>query len=333
MNLSQIIKEIGRGQNGSRDLDAEAARQLFGAMLDGGVPELELGAILIAFRMKAESLPELLGFYRALEERLHRLAAPAGEVKTIVIPSYNGARRQPNLMPLLALMLRRARVPVLVHGTLEGHGRVASALVFRELGVIPAGSLAQAQGALERDGLAYVPLAALAPGLAQLLSLRARLGVRNSAHTLAKLIDPFSGAGLRMIPVTHPYYLGKLREFLLATGETALLMRGTEGEAYANPRKRPRIELLHGGERQILFEEEHVEEADRAAAPATVEAKATAEYIRRILEGAEPAPHPIANQLACCFLASGYASDFNQAKAMAAVLRAHPSAAPADSPR
>ena len=50
-------------------------------MLDGGVPELELGAILIALRLKSESLPELLGFYRALNERLFRLRAPAGKAQ------------------------------------------------------------------------------------------------------------------------------------------------------------------------------------------------------------------------------------------------------------
>jgi anthranilate phosphoribosyltransferase len=230
-------------------------------------------------------------------------------------------------MPLLALMLKRTGVPVLVHGTLEGHGRVASALIFRELGIMPAGSLAQAQAGFDREGIAYVPLAALAPGLAQLLSLRSRLGVRSSAHTLAKLIDPFSGAGLRVIPVTHPYYLTRVREFLIASGQTALLMRSTEGEAYANPGKRPRIDFYRGGELQILFDEEHVPEEDRPAAPDTVEAKATASYIRSVLEGAEPVPRPIANQLACCLYASGHADDFNRAKALAAVFNVQPAAA------
>jgi anthranilate phosphoribosyltransferase len=329
MSWTQIIRDIGRGQGRTRDLDADAARQLFGAILDGGVPELELGAILIALRTKGESLSELLGFHQALGERLQRLAPPRGETaRTIVIPSYNGARRQPNLMPLLALMLKSLKVPVLVHGTLDGHGRVASVLVLREFGVMPAATLAQAQSGLARDGIAFVPVVVLAPGLAQVLALRNRLGVRSSAHTLAKLIDPFSGAGTRMIAVTPPYYLGRLGELLLATGETALLMRATEGEAYANPRKRPRIELYRDGERQVLFEEEHAPGEDGGDAPQVFEAKATAALIRRMLKGDEPMPRPVVNQLACCLYASGYAGDFNQAKAIAAVFNSRPAAAP-----
>jgi anthranilate phosphoribosyltransferase len=328
MSWAQSIREIGRGPERARDLDQAAARQLFGAILDGGVPELELGAILVAMRMKRESLSELLGFHQAVEERLQRLVPPRGEsARTVVIPSYNGARSQPNLMPLLALMLKSLKVPVLVHGTLDGHGRVASALVFRELGIMPVATLAQVQAALAHDGFVFVPIAVLAPGLAQVLSLRNRLGVRSSAHTLAKLIDPFSGAGTRMIAVTPAYYLGKLGELLLETGETALLMRATEGEAYANPRKRPRIELYRDGERQILFEEEHAPDDKHDTVPQMVEARATATHIRRMLEGDEPVPRPVVNQLACCLYASGYAGDFNQAKAIAAVFNSRPAVA------
>ncbi len=62
-----------------------------------------------------------------------------------------------------------------------------------------------------------MPIGALAPGLSNLLALKSRLGVRNSAHTVAKLADPFSadamGGGLRMVSVTHPAYATKLREF------------------------------------------------------------------------------------------------------------------------
>ena len=48
MSYTSVLKEIGRGERGARDLPFDAAEKLFGAMLDGGVPDLELGAILIA---------------------------------------------------------------------------------------------------------------------------------------------------------------------------------------------------------------------------------------------------------------------------------------------
>jgi anthranilate phosphoribosyltransferase len=317
MGYAKYIKEIGRGMNGARELQLEDARQLYAAMLDGGVPDLELGAILLALRMKTESLSELLGFHQALSERVARLRPPAGRARTLVVPSYNGARSQPNLMPLVVLLLQRLGVPVLVHGTLDGNGRVAGALVFRELGLLPSVTLTQAQDALDRNGLAFVPTALLSAGLASLLALRQRLGVRNSAHTLAKIIDPFGGEGLRLVCMTHPDYLQKMRELFLATGELALLMRGTEGEAYANPNKRPRIELYRDGAAQLLFEQEHA--TPQPQAPQDLEAKATAAWINKALHGGAALPMPIVHQLACCLYGSGYCADLNEAKAVIAI--------------
>jgi anthranilate phosphoribosyltransferase len=316
MNYANILKEIGRGAHGARDLSTSDAEQLYAAMLDGGVPELELGAILLALRVKTESVAELIGFYNAMCARLYRLEAPAGKPRPLVIPSYNGTRKQPNLMPLVALLLERFGVPVLMHGTLDGGGRSASAYVLRELGVMPCATLGQAQQALDAGHFAFVPTAVLSPGLADLLALKSRLGLRNSAHTIAKLIDPFGGAGVRLTAVTHPDYLLRLREFFLATGESALLMRGTEGEAFANPRKRPRIEIFDAGESTVLFEEEHMM---AAAATAEADIKATAAWTLKALKGEVALPLPIVNQLACCLYATRYAADFNQAKAIVAL--------------
>ena len=107
MNFAHFIRELGRGSEGSRSLSLDEARQLYGAMLDGGVPELELGAISIALRVKGESVEEMVGFLAALNERHYTLQAPQGRLRPIVIPSYNGARKGINLTPLLALLLVR----------------------------------------------------------------------------------------------------------------------------------------------------------------------------------------------------------------------------------
>lgn len=319
MSFAALIREVGRGQHGSRDLSEDDAYRVYGAMLDGGMPDLELGGLTLALRMKTESLSELLGFHRAVQERLGRLQAHTRGPLPVVIATYNGARRQPNLTPLLALLLKRFGIPVLVHGELSGHGeRIASAYVFRELGILPCASLAHAQQAMDGDGLAFVPTAALSAGLAALLALRSRLGVRNSAHTLVKLMDPFHGESLRICSATHPAYLAKMREFFAATGERALVLRGAEGEPYANPKRRPQLEFFQNGASAVLFDAEVGSSRILPSLPAAIDAPTTAAWIKRALEGTAPLPLPIVNQLACCLYGAGYTHDLSQAKTIVA---------------
>lgn len=319
MSFSHYIKEIGRGPQGSRDLARDEAHQLYAAMLDGGVPDLELGAILLGLRVKGESLSEMLGFLDAINERTQPLLRPAARARPIVLPSYNGARKEANLTPLLALLLQRFGVPVLVHGLLEGYGRVTTGHIFRELGVMPQGSVGLAQNELNEKNLAFLPLTAVNPGLHSLLSLRSRLGIRNSAHSLVKLLDPFRGDGVLIAPATHPDFIDLMRNLLIERGESGLLLRGTEGEPYANPKRRPRIEYVHAGSANMLFEAERESLRTLPNLPDAMDAVSTANWTRRVLDKQVPVPLPIANQLACCLYASGQAEDFNQAKAIVAV--------------
>jgi len=319
MSYGQFIKEIGRGAQGARDLALDDARQLYAAMLDGGVPDLELGAIILGLRVKGESFDEMLGFLSAVDERTNRLDLPHGRVRPVVLPSYNGARKEANLTPLLALLLQRFGVPVLVHGLLEGFGRVTSGLIFRELGIMPLTSTTQAQSALDTKGLAFLPLTAFCPGIHALLALRSRLGVRNSAHSLVKLLNPFDGDPVLLTSATHPDFIDLMRNILINRGNRAILLRGTEGEPFANPKRRPRLEYVHGGVSDVLFEAEHESLRALPNLPDATDAASTAKWIRRVLDKHLPLPKPIANQLACCLYASGYAEDFNQAKAIVAV--------------
>lgn len=319
MTFSHYIKEIGRGAQGSRDLEREEAEQLYAAMLDGGVPDLELGAIILGLRVKGESLSEMLGFLDAIDRRTQYLHTPAGRGRPVVLPSYNGARKEANLTPLLALLLQRFGVPVLVHGLLEGYGRVTSGHIFRELGIMPLSSVNQAQSELDSKGLAFLPLSALNPGLHHLLALRARMGVRNSAHSLSKLLNPFRDEAVLVAPATHPDFIELMGKLLIERGNCGLLLRGTEGEPYANPKRRPRLELIQGGMASVLFEAERESLRAIPHLPESADAVCTANWIRRVLDKQIPLPLPIANQLACCLYASGHAEDFNQAKAIVAV--------------
>lgn len=312
MDYSKIIKEIGRGKNHARDLDQPTAYELYKAMLAEQVPALELGGILIAFRIKGESEQEILGFYQAMQEQVMSLRAPAGRSLPVVIPSYNGARKQANLTPLLALLLSRLGLPVVVHGVTQDSSRVTSAEIFQQLNIPWSLTADEAQQRLDNGLPVFIPVSALSAPLDNQLQLRWRMGVRNSSHTLAKLATPFTqDKALRLASVSHPEYMQKVGGFFQAINAPALLQQGTEGEVYANPLRCPPIHYINAGEQQIL----HDRQAEPAAPelPASKEAAITARWIERCLAGELPIPDAIEKQLACCLVAVGRADSIEQA--------------------
>ncbi len=296
MNYTDIIKEIGRGKDGATDLDQAVACELYGNMLDGKVPDFELGALLVAFRIKGESEAEMQGFYQAMDERIMKLQAPAGKPLPVVISSYNGARRQANLTPLLALLLAREGIPVLVHGVTSDPKRVTSAEVFAELGIPQTTTSDEAEQRMQQGLPVFMPVSALSPQLDYLLGLRWRLGVRNSTHTLAKLADPFSGQSFRIVSVTHPDYISRMGAFFLNSGTRGMLLRGTEGEVYANPKRLPRMEIFGEGMLQQVIEAEEGSVASIPQLPEAMDAVTTARWIEKALAGEVAVPQPILTQ-------------------------------------
>ena len=78
---ARFIKEIGRGVKGARSMSREDAGALYGAMLDGRVSDLELGAILLAMRIKGESVDEIAGFMDAAEHPSRRCRRRRGRMR------------------------------------------------------------------------------------------------------------------------------------------------------------------------------------------------------------------------------------------------------------
>ncbi len=314
MDLTKVIREIARGRDGARDLEAAEAALLYGQMLDGRIPELESGAIAIALRMKGESDAELTAFLSAIESRLPVMALPKGKPLPVVVPTYNGARRHANLTPLLILALRELGVPTLAHGLEEEFGRVTSAEILKALGVHPAGTPDEASAQLLEQGCTFLATQTLLPGLAAQLNLRARLGLRNCAHSLVKMLDPFFGKGVVLASATHPAYLDAMRTILLDRGQTALLFRATEGEPYANPRRCPRIEYLAVNESRVLCEAEGDSLTSLPSLPEDSSPESTFEWVRKVLDRQLVLPGPIARQLECCLMASRACLDLEQAR-------------------
>jgi len=291
VGISQYIKEIGRGKQGARSLTRAQAADLLGQVLDGQVTDLEVGAFCLAMRIKGETADEMAGFLDAAHARMNRL--PAGDRPLVVLPSYNGARKLPVLTPLLGLLLARRGLPVLIHGTATEATRVFVPDVLASLGQ-------SAQPAIKKIAngeLAYLPTDMLSPALKRLLDVRRVVGLRNPAHSLVKLMNPSDGPAVVVGSYTHPEYAVSMAAVFELMQSTALLLRGTEGEVVADARRMPQMDGFVRGQRVVLQQGQKGTLTELPAWPADTSADATAAYIRAVLDGHQPVPPSIAQQV------------------------------------
>ncbi|MDO9610653.1 MAG: DNA-binding protein YbiB [Serpentinimonas sp.] len=292
MSIKEHLKKIGRGKDGARSLSRAQAADLYGQVLDGAVSDLEIGAFCIAMRFKGETAEEMAGFLDALEPRLQRWPAPAhSPLPTVVLPSYNGARKLPVLTPLLAALLARAGLAVLWHGCATEDARTHPEAILPALE--SAGLLSPE---LQPGRVCWVPTQRLHPGLQRLLDVRRSVGLRNSAHSLVKLMNPVAGPALLLSSYTHSEYLHSMSATLALTGANALLLRGTEGEPVADARRCPAMDAFVAGRSWRIQEAP----AGPLIAPddwPTPDADATRLWTEAALRGQRAIPEPIATQV------------------------------------
>ena len=305
MAIAGYIKEIGRGKDGARSLGEVQAHDLMSQVLDGTVTDLEIGAFALAMRIKGESIVELTGFLRATHERCIGIMPTR---PTIVLPSYNGARKLPNLTPLLALLLAQEGAQVLVHGPMHDAGRVSTAEIFHNLGLPFARNADEIETGWARREPVFIATADLCPPLARLLDVRRVVGLRNSGHTIAKVLAPCTtSACLRVVNYTHPEYATMLAEFLAHTGGDAVLLRGTEGEPVADPRRAPKLDVFIAGQARADLSRAAHEGVltELPLLPRAFDAATTAVYIQAVVSGEKPAPGPVTRQVECMMAALG----------------------------
>ena len=292
MGIGKYIKEIGRGRDGARALSREQASDLFGQVLDGEVTDLEIGAFCLAMRIKGETPQEMAGFLDATHARLD-CVPDSGTQPIIVIPSYNGARKLPVLTPLLALLLAREGLPVLVHGTATESTRVYTSKVLSALGIQSLKTVRP----IAKGEVAFAPTEVLCPGLQRLLDVRRVVNLRNSGHSVVKLMNPCVGKSMLISSYTHPEYALSMTATFELMRSNALLLRGTEGESVADPRRMPQMDGFVHGQKLLLQEAQSGTLLVLPDFPKEFDAETTASYIGNVMAGTSVVPPSIAAQV------------------------------------
>lgn len=291
MTISEVIRQVGRGVKGASDLSREEARHVFRKILLKEVSQIELGAFCIAMRMKGETANELAGFMDAVSEQMRPLRQ-VRQTRTIVLPSYNGSRKNRNLTPLLALQLTKLGFFVIVQGIQSDPNRVTSFEIFQRL-EWPTLDDTLSEIVINQTLPLFLPLNHVCPALQEVLDIRQQLGLRNSGHVLAKLINPVAENAWQIVNYTHPEYPKILEQYFVIRPSQVVLMRGHEGEPTSSLTRLPEMTFLKDG--HLICKTEEFRFIDSEAASG-LDVSSHVEFMRRIIHGQEKMPDAVINQ-------------------------------------
>jgi anthranilate phosphoribosyltransferase len=230
----ELIGKVGSGEHTSTGLSRKEAREAMDLMLQGLVSDAQLGAFLIAHRIRRPLPIELAGMLDSYRSHGPVLATPGRRALCFGVP-YDGRSRTAPLLPLTALVLASAGVPVVLHGgdPMPVKFGVTLAELFSALGISWQGlSLAAVQERLERHNLALTHQPDHFAAADRLVPVRDAIGKRPPVASLELLWTPHRGEHLLVSGFVHPPTEKRAWEALAAAGQADVVtVKGLEGSA------------------------------------------------------------------------------------------------------
>jgi anthranilate phosphoribosyltransferase len=209
-----------------RSLSLDEARAAMGSVMDGEATPALLAALLVALRMRGETVDELAGFATAMRERVLRVDAPEGAVDTCGTGGDGSGTF--NISTAAALVVAAAGVPVAKHGNRAMTSRSGSADVLDALGVRIDHDAASAGDALRGIGFAFLFAPQFHPAMKHAGPTRREIGVRTAFNLLGPLTNP-AGARRQVVGVADPAAAPRLAAVLQRLGVDRAFVVGGEG--------------------------------------------------------------------------------------------------------
>ncbi|MEM8503723.1 MAG: anthranilate phosphoribosyltransferase family protein [Cyanobacteria bacterium P01_D01_bin.1] len=204
-----LLKKVGSGAHTSKSLSREEAAIATEMMLQQTATSAQIGAFMIAQRIKRPTPTELAGMldtYDALGPRLGDIESPY--LVTVFCNPYDGRSRTAPINPLTALIMVAADAPVVLHGSSEmptKHG-LSLIRVFKSLGLDwdELTTLEQVQSVFAQTGLGFVYQPALFPLAEALVEYREQIGKRPTLATVEIMWSPYAGRQNVISGYVHP---------------------------------------------------------------------------------------------------------------------------------
>ena len=248
--MKGYLKKIAAGPRLSKDLTEEEAEDALSLILDDQVSKIRAGVFLIAARMKLETVPENIGYWRAMQNRVSSVNIDLDQLLQIADP-FDGFERAPYFGFYAIPVIAQLGLPVYGHSTLPLPPKFG--ITFEEIlqNHYKVGDDRGKRPLLEKHQFGYLSTSHTLPQLEGLRSLRIEIVKRPMLATLEKILMPLK-ARKNILATTyfHRGYevalteIGKLSQFdkviigngmegttLFGVKETKMFIQDNNGEA------------------------------------------------------------------------------------------------------
>ncbi|MEB3267681.1 MAG: anthranilate phosphoribosyltransferase family protein [Leptolyngbya sp.] len=240
-----LLKKVGSGSHTARPLTRDEAAEAGRLMLTQTATPAQIGAFLIAHRIKRPVPAELAGLLDAYAD-LGPMVMPIETNRPVVVMGcpYDGRSRTAPLTPVTALLLASVGVPVLLHGGDRMPTKAGLPLVeiWRHWQLPLEGlTLDQTRTLLQTTGFGFVYLPQHFPLAADLVPYREQIGKRPPLATIELFWCPYGGNAHVVSGFVHPPTEALAQgTFALQGREQFTTIKGLEGSGDL-PRSRTAI--------------------------------------------------------------------------------------------
>lgn len=228
-----------------RDLSSEEAEALMGEIFSSAT-DAQIGALLVALRMKGESISEIAGFARKMRNSAIGIRPNIKGTLVDTCGTGGDASNSINVSTAAAIVAAACGVPVAKHGNYAMSSKCGSANVLSELGVNISPRPEAVEEMIEILGLGFMLAPVFHPAMKRVAPIRRELGMRTVFNILGPLTNP-AGAKAQLMGVYDPLLCEKLaRVFLMLGAERALVVHGMGMDEITNTGETMISELKDG---------------------------------------------------------------------------------------
>ncbi|MDE2363867.1 MAG: anthranilate phosphoribosyltransferase [Hyphomicrobiales bacterium] len=208
-------------------LTADEARDSFDAMLSGEVTPAQMGAFLMALRVRGESVDEITGAVAAMRAKMLQVEAPANAID--IVGTGGDGHGSYNVSTVSAFIVAGCGAPVAKHGNRAASSRSGASDVLTALGVKIGVSAEGVAECIREAGVGFMMAQTHHAAMRHVGAARVELGTRTIFNLLGPLSNP-AGVKRQLLGVFSREWLKPMAETLRTLGSTRVwLVHGSDG--------------------------------------------------------------------------------------------------------